>query len=76
MIFYEKTLEISTVILRDCLVKTLIKFDKYCKVDKCSGKIFFFLSKYCKLDKSFGRKVEIHQQYIRCGAKTAQIWKK
>ena len=78
VIFYEKTLEISTVILRDCLVKNLIKFDKYCKVDKCSGKIFFFLSKYCKLDKSFGRKVEIHQQYLRCGAKTAQIsiWKK
>ena len=73
MIFYEKTLKISAVILRDCLVKNLIKFDKYCKVDKCSGKIFFFLSKYCKLDKSFGRKVEIHQQYLRCGAKTAQI---
>ena len=34
------------------------------------------LSKYCKLDKSFGRKVEIHQQYLWCGAKTAQIWKK
>ena len=44
VIFYEKTLEISSVILRDCLVKNLIKFDKYCKVDKCSGKIFFFLS--------------------------------
>ena len=40
MIFYEKTLEISTVILRDCLVKTLIKFDKYCKVDKCSGVVW------------------------------------
>ena len=75
MIFYEKTLEISTVILRACLVKNLIKFDKYCKVDKCSGKILFFLSKYCKLYKSFGRKVEIHQQYLRCGAKTAQILK-
>ena len=67
------TLENSAVIL--CV--KLIKFDKYCKVDKCSGKRFFFLTKYDgKLDKSFGRKVEIHQRYLWCSAKTAQIWKK